>query len=69
MFTFSAAEQVSLDAWLENHEKATGHATQYAGAIGGTFTYHFTPTSIGTVMKIECGWCKEVHDFTDYGSW
>lgn len=39
----------------------------YGGAIGGTVTLSFTPTSIGTVIKVTC-W-GETLDITDYGSW
>lgn len=69
MFTVYPEEQANHDAWMQEHEKKTGHGTRYAGAIGGTFTYTFTPTSIGVVKKVTCGWCKETHDFTDYDSW
>lgn len=36
------------------------------GAIGGLFTYSFTPTSIGIITKIECGITKEELDITLY---
>jgi hypothetical protein len=45
----------------------------YLGAIGGCFTYEFTPTSIGTVVKVT--FCKGHPDYeatidlTDYASW
>lgn len=38
-------------------------------AIGGHFTFHITPTSIGTVIEIECNACGKKKDATDYESW
>lgn len=39
------------------------------GAIGGVLTYEFTPTGIGTVIKITCNLCNSTKDITDYDSW
>ena len=35
------------------------------GAIGGKFTYTFTPNNIGTVEKVICA-CGQEIDITDY---
>lgn len=42
---------------------------KYAGAIGGAFTYSFTPTSIGVIVSVECGVCKEKLVLTDFNDW
>lgn len=42
---------------------------EYAGAIGGQFTYEFTPTSIGLGIVIIDNVSKERCDLTDYESW
>lgn len=68
-FHLDADQVAKRDAWLDEHQKKTGHVTAYAGAIGGTFTYSFTPTSIGVVAKIQCGFCKEACDLSDYENW
>ncbi len=38
-------------------------------AIGGRWSYTFTPTGVGTVVKVTCGICGAYHDVTDYESW
>jgi hypothetical protein len=35
------------------------------GAIGGTWTYKFVPTSIGTIGTCICGKCQEEFTFQD----
>ena len=39
------------------------------GAVGGRFTYMFTPTGIGLVVKVEDGITKQQIDLTDYNDW
>lgn len=46
-----------------------GGKAPYAGAIGGELTYSFTPTSLGTVVKVTNGLTNETLDLTDYDSW
>lgn len=43
-----------------------GEEYPYGGAIGGGVTYAFTPTSIGTIIKVTCG--GKTKDITDYAS-
>ena len=64
-----------IEEWKERHfkkckfyTKKHGIEEQYTGAIGGTYTYCVTPTSIGTVVKAKCA-CGEEFDATDYGCW
>jgi len=38
-------------------------------AIGGQWTYSFTPTSIGVKIEIRCGVCNYTYDATEYDSW
>ena len=56
-FPISEKEQEKIREWKKNHQ-------HYGGAIGGTFTYEFTPTSIGTVGEIKCT-CGEQFTFRD----
>ncbi len=49
----------------EHHEK---HKDENQGAIGGAITYSFTPTAIGTIIKISC-YCGESEDLTSYDNW
>ena len=41
----------------------------YTGAIGGRFTFHFTPTSLGCIVKVSDSVDKDEIDLTDYESW
>lgn len=41
----------------------------YSGSIGGSVTYCFTPTSIGTVIKVKHELTGNVLDVTDYDMW
>ena len=58
--------------WSGQHdqEKHTppGKTSRYSGAIGGAYTWCFTPTNIGTVVKIKCS-CGEELNLTDYDTW
>lgn len=47
-------------------EAESGHA--YYGAIGGSLTYEFTPTSIGLITRVRHA-NGEVFDYTDYDRW
>ena len=41
----------------------------YYGAIGGSLTYMFTPTSLGVVTKVMHGYTSNVLDLSDYENW
>ncbi len=41
----------------------------YTGAIGGQFTYCFTPTSIGVTATVKDYITGEKIDLTDYSEW
>ena len=63
-FTLTAEEMARVREWQETRRK-------YAGAIGGQFTYEFTPTSVGDIVRVrdnlvECA--AGVLDLTDYDS-
>lgn len=68
--TFSITpEQVeAIRAWKKEHEAEAHGGSEYAGAIGGRYTYEFTPTSIGTFGRIRCG-CGAKFDFDDGSEW
>jgi len=48
-------------------EDEEGYTYPYFGAIGGDLSFTFTPTSIGTVFKVES--CGHTLDLTDYENW
>jgi hypothetical protein len=60
-----AAEQVSKDT-----EKAaqSGRISTY-GACGGAFTYSFTPTSLGLIVKVTNNLSGDELDLTEWDMW
>jgi len=66
-----AQKETDAEQWHVTTKK--GFTYPYMGSIGGGFTYEFTPTSIGTVVKAT--FCKghpeyeSTIDLTDYKSW
>lgn len=41
----------------------------YTGAIGGEITYSFTPTSLGSIVRVRHVQTGAELDVTDYDSW
>jgi len=62
-FVLTKEEQEKANAFHKKCRK------KYAGAIGGAFTYSFTPTSMGVIASVECGFCKEKLVLTDFNDW
>jgi len=65
----------SADADPRECEKFFKHECVYTrkeapvtGASGGTYTYSFTPTTLGTVIHLSCA-CGKKEDVTDYRMW
>ena len=56
-FPISAEAESRINEWKKNHR-------HNGGAIGGTFTYEFIPTSIGTIGTIKCA-CGDSFTFED----
>ena len=69
-FTISEKQREAIDNWIDKHEEEKHPHPKGAyprgGAIGGSYTYHFTPTSIGTFGSIRCT-CGE--EFTFQEEW
>lgn len=42
---------------------------EYTGAIGGRFTYEFTPTGIGTAITVKDCVTDQSLDVSDYDNW
>ena len=45
------------------------HRVAYSGAIGGQFSYKFTPTSLGDIITVIDGTSGEELNVTDFDSW
>ena len=59
-FGISESEWAAIQEWKRKHEEEKHGANyaagkmRYSGAIGGSYDYIFTPTSIGTIGEIRC---------------
>jgi hypothetical protein len=63
-FELTPKQIVALEEW-----RATKNLNKYSGAIGGRFTFSFTPTSLGTVVKVSDAMeQKDTIDLSDYDS-
>ncbi len=61
-FCLSQAQKLKFKEWAKENRLA------YAGAVGGEYTFCFTPTSIGTVIKVKHATGAEL-DLSDYENW
>lgn len=68
VFTVNADQVEKIREWKEQHEKEKHNGNSYAGAVGGRYTYEFTPTSIGEFGRIRCS-CGDHFDFDDGSDW
>lgn len=67
-FPISEEDFSKIQEWIQKHDEEVHganyaeHKYRHAGAIGGSYTYEFTPTSIGTFGRVKCT-CGEHFDF------
>lgn len=64
-FQMSEAEIKAAQKWIEQHLQKCHIPIEDVGAVGGRWSYCFTPTSIETTVKV-CCLCGESFDVTDY---
>jgi len=65
-FILEGEEKALAMLWMANQiEKEPTLPT----AIGGRFSYRFTPTGIGTAVVVIDAQTKEEENVTDYGGW
>lgn len=62
-FTLTEDQSKKVADWIG----AQGFCAQ--GAIGGQFTYEFTPTTLGVVQKVSNIANGQELDVTEYGDW
>lgn len=65
MFQVSKEQDKQISEWM--HKKRKDGKPE--GAIGGRFTFNFTPTSLGVVITVKDNILKDFIDVTDYDSW
>lgn len=63
-FVVTEEELEEIKKWMDKHINEKHGGSHYAGAIGGRFTYKFTPTSIGKIGEIVCS-CGETFCFRE----
>jgi len=63
-FELDEDEQKKLNKWFKKKD-----SKKYSGAIGGRYTYSFTPTSLGVCVRVRDDLDKDEIDLTDYLSW
>ena len=69
MFSISEEEQQAIHNWIEKHREDHKVGLFATGAIGGRWTYEFTPTGLGVITIIRCNLCKAEKNVTDFDSW
>ena len=63
-FVILPEEVEAIKKWQKQHTKEKHGGSESAGAIGGRYSFKFTPTSIGTFGTVICS-CGEKFDFAD----
>ena len=59
-------EKEAIDAWKLTHEEEAHGGNSYSGSIGGRYSYHFVPTSVGTSGVVRCS-CGAEFEFCEIG--
>jgi len=67
-FELSDEDWKKVNRFIRKQDKLTGTGANY-GAIGGGYTYQFTPTSLGVIVKVENCVTKASINLTDFDSW
>ena len=67
-FPISKKEKDAINKWIKKHEEekhpSSDRLFPRGGAIGGSYTYRFTPTGLGTFGEIRCS-CGEIFHFQE----
>jgi hypothetical protein len=66
-FELTEREYKKIEEWDKTHEcklKPKHGVDKYCGAIGGSLSVEFTPTSIGTFITVKCS-CGAMLDLDD----
>lgn len=61
IFSLTLKQQKIVDAWMDSLPDA------YTGAVGGRFTYSWTPTSIGDLISVKDAITGQELDLTNLG--
>ena len=79
MFQLTKEQWEKFEAWKDEQDRKVMESQKgtdlehpgeaYYGAAGGAYTYSFTPTGIGCVVKVTNGATNDTIDLSDYDSW
>ena len=67
MFDINEEQDKMLEVWVREQDTKT--ANKHCGCSGGAYTYCFTPTNLGMVVKVKNNITQEEIDLTDYKNW
>ena len=74
-FELTEKEYQKYLEWADTHEckfrikkEWMSKSLRYVGAIGGADTFCFTPTGLGTAVKVKCACGAEIN-LTNYDEW
>lgn len=62
-FTLTDEQDEKINKWVKKQK------TKPQGTIGGTYTYSFTFTSLGTIIKVKNNVNGKEIDVTNYNEW
>ena len=65
-FPMTEEEVQKAEKWMKEHDESV-HKDKSSGAIGGRYTYEFTPTSIGVFCGLRCS-CGASVTLTDFNT-
>ncbi len=65
-FNTTKEEDEAADDWMIAHRIKC--RMKDTGAIGGRFTFCFTPTGLGTIFVVRCV-CGKEKNVTDFNEW
>lgn len=71
MFTLTDADFARISEWKAEQPKPSLKeiGLSMTGAIGGRWTYSFTPTSLGLIVKVKDGMYGGELDLSNYEDW
>lgn len=64
-FEIEEKDKARLHEWMDELLKDEANT----GAIGGRFTFRFTPTGLGVITVVIDGVTEKELDLTDYDNW
>ena len=72
-FKITSEQRKKLKSWIDEQDRLVclkqNRSCPNYGSCGGAYTYSFTPTSIGLVIKVKNGITNNTIDLTDYDNW